>query len=129
MNFISCTPVRANGDMVLHLKEIDARVPLSQAVRKTIEEAKEVDRDLVLGVRPEHVLFSRSRREDFVETKVFAIEKTGSYNIIDVKLGKEIIRVRTGPTVVPKVEDRVYIGFDMDGISLFDRETESSIMR
>jgi ABC-type sugar transport system ATPase subunit len=68
------------------------------------------------------------KEENFVRTEVFAIEKTGSYNIIDVKLGNEITRVRTLPTVVPRIKEQVYISFDMDGVILFDRESEQSIM-
>jgi multiple sugar transport system ATP-binding protein len=129
MNFVSCVPVHTNGDLILRLTGIDARIHLSDRIRGIIEEAREVERELVLGVRPENVLFSQTRRQDFIQTEVFAIEKTGSYNIIDVKLGDELIRVRTGSTVIPKIKDRVFIGFDMDGIALFDRETENSIMK
>jgi multiple sugar transport system ATP-binding protein len=127
MNFISCTPFKSNGDLLLNLSEIDARVHVNSNIRKIIENAGKSEAELVLGVRPENVLFSQKKQQDFIKTEVFAIEKTGSYNIVDVKLGKELLRIRTGPTVVPKVKDDVYIGFDMELVDIFDRETENSI--
>jgi multiple sugar transport system ATP-binding protein len=128
MNFVSCKPIRKNGSIILHILEVDADIHISDAIQRIIVEGKEEHRELVLGTRPENVLFSLTPQQDYIQTEVFAIEKTGSYNIIDVKLGNEILRVRTGPTVVPHIKDRAYIGFDMDGIALFDRENGDSIM-
>ncbi len=128
MNFISCNSIRRNGDLLLRIKEIDENIHVSENIKRTLIEKREEDKELVLGVRPENVLFSLTSGEDFVRSEVFAIEKTGSYNIIDVKLGNEIIRVRTQPTVVPKIKENVYIGFDMQGISLFDKENKNSII-
>jgi multiple sugar transport system ATP-binding protein len=92
-----------------------------------IIDKKEEDKDLVLGVRPENVILGFKPEEGNVKTEIFTIEKTGSYNIIDVKLGSELIRVRTLPTVVPKVKETAYISFDMDMVSLFDKENEQSL--
>jgi multiple sugar transport system ATP-binding protein len=128
MNFVSCMPLRRNRSMLLHISEVDAHIHTSDKIRAIIAEHNEENRGLVLGIRPENVLLSLTRQADYIQTEVFAIEKTGSYNIIDVKLGEELIRVRTGSSLVPRIKERVYIGFDMDGITLFDRGTEKSIM-
>jgi multiple sugar transport system ATP-binding protein len=128
MNFVSCKPVQRNSSMFLHVGEVDKDVQLNDNIRNIVLDAHEENRELVLGIRPENVLFSLTRQSNHIQTEVFAIEKTGSYNIIDVKLGSELMRVRTSPSIVPRVKDMVYIGFDMDGIALFDRESESSIM-
>jgi multiple sugar transport system ATP-binding protein len=128
MNFISCNPIRRNGSMLLRILEVEAQIHISESVRDVIVKGKEVDRELVLGIRPENVLLSLTPKPDYIQTEVFAIEKTGSYNIIDVKLGNELLRVRTGSTMVPRIKDTAFIGFDMDGVTLFDRENENSIM-
>jgi len=128
MNFISCSTVRKNGTILLRILEIEADIHLSDSIKGIIVNRKEEGRELVLGTRPENVLFSLTPQTDYIPTEVFAIEKTGSYNIIDVKLGSELLRVRTGSTVVPHIKDKAYIGFDMDGVILFDRENENSIM-
>ena len=129
MNFISCRAVRKNGKVLLRMKEVNTDIHIPEKIRKIIIDRREEDKDLVLGVRPENVIIGFKPEEDSVKTDIFTIEKTGSYNIIDIKLGSEIIRVRTLPTVVPGVKDTAYISFDMDMISLFDRENKQSLMR
>ncbi|KKL48209.1 hypothetical protein LCGC14_2327770, partial [marine sediment metagenome] len=111
------------------LNEVNADIHIPEKIRKIIIDKREEDKDLVLGVRPENVIIGFKPEEDSVKTDIFTIEKMGSYNIIDVKLGSEIIRVRTLPTVVPGVKDKAYISFDMDMISLFNRENKQSLMR
>jgi multiple sugar transport system ATP-binding protein len=128
MNFIRCSFVRQNGSTFLLVKETATRIGVPPDMSKTIGEQWKESKEFVLGIRPEYVLFSQKREKDFMATEVFAIEKTGSYNIIDVKLGNEIVRVRTLPTVVPKVRESVHIGLDMQGVTLFDTENEQSIM-
>ncbi|HEB32181.1 MAG TPA: ABC transporter ATP-binding protein [Spirochaetes bacterium] len=129
MNFINCRAVRKNGKILLRLNEVNADIHIPEKIRKIIIDKREEDKDLVLGVRPENVIIGFKPEEDSVKTDIFTIEKMGSYNIIDVKLGSEIIRVRTLPTVVPGVKDKAYISFDMDMISLFNRENKQSLMR
>ncbi|GAG74133.1 unnamed protein product, partial [marine sediment metagenome] len=55
------------------------------------------------------------------------VETMGSYNIIDVKLGDETIKVRTAPSIVPDIGETVSIGFDPGGINIFDQETGDSV--
>jgi hypothetical protein len=43
-------------------------------------------------------------------------------------LGSEMIKVRTLPTVKPSIGETAYVSFDMKRISIFDKETESSII-
>ncbi len=129
MNFINCRAVRKNGKILVRLNEVNADIHIPEKIRKIIIDKREEDKDLVLGVRPENVIIGFKPEEDSVKTDIFTIEKMGSYNIIDVKLGSEIIRVRTLPTVVPGVKDKAYISFDMDMISLFNRENKQSLMR
>jgi multiple sugar transport system ATP-binding protein len=127
MNFVSCNPVRRNRNIDLMLKEINTAIIIPTQIQKIIRDNKAAEKDLVLGVRPENVLMRFEKEKNLFQTEVFAIEKTGSYNIIDVKLGKEIVRVRTLPTIVPRIQDQVYLGFDMDGVNLFDKKNGHSL--
>lgn len=129
MNFISCKPARdSNGKLTLRLTGINTCIPIPERIQKVIIDKNEEKKDLVLGVRPEDVVFSLKQEKDFVKTKIYAIERTGSYNIVDIKLGNEIVRVRTLPTIIPELEQTAYISFDMDRISLFNKEDGKSIM-
>ena len=77
---------------------------------------------------PEDVLFSLEPKPSYIKTEVYIIEVTGSYNIIDIKLGgEESIRVRTIPTIEPGTGENAYINFDDDRINIFDKDTEDAI--
>jgi multiple sugar transport system ATP-binding protein len=128
MNFISCEPKKKNSSLMLKLLEDDIYIPIPERIQKIILDGGEENKKLVLGVRPEDVSFSLKKDDTTLAVQVYVIEETGSYNIIDVSLGKEKIKVRTLPTVQPKIGDTAYIGIDMDRISIFNKETENSIM-
>ncbi len=128
MNFINCEPKKKNSSLMLKLLEDDIYIPIPERIQKIILDGGEQNKQLVLGVRPEDVSFSLKKNDTALAVQVYVIEETGSYNIIDVSLGKEKIKVRTLPTVQPKIGDTAYIGIDMDRISIFDKETENSIM-
>ncbi len=127
MNFINCKPERdSNGKLVLRLSLIDACIAISDEIQKIILDRKE--EELVLGIRPENVALSLKKEWNYIKSEVFVVEATGSYNIIDVRLGSDIVRVRTLPTVAPKIGETVYIGIDMGRISIFNKKDGNSIM-
>jgi len=130
MNFVNCRPIRdSSGKLVLSLlPSIDTSISIPEEIQKIIVDKNEEKKDLILGVRPEDVMLSLKKEENYIKTKVFVIETTGSYNIIDIKLGNEIVRVRTLPTMMPKIGETVYIGIDMKRVSIFNKEDGNSIM-
>ena len=128
MNFLSCETAGQNGSLALRLTELDSLVSIPQRLQEIVVSKSEERKPLVLGVRPENVFMSLNRVDDYLTTEVYALEKMGPYNIIDIKLGNEIVRARTSPEIAPKIKDTVYIGFDMDDVCLFDRESEQSIV-
>jgi len=129
MNFINCNPAMdSSGKLVLRPLLIDTFIPIPDRIQKIILDKKEEEKELVLGVRPEDVMLSMKKGENYIETKVFVVETAGSYNIIDIKLGSDIVRVRTLPTIAPKIGETVYIGVDMKRISIFNKKDGNSIM-
>jgi ABC-type sugar transport system ATPase subunit len=65
--------------------------------------------------------------KNYLPVKTYVIEDMGSYNIVDVKLGKETVKVRTLPTLRPEIGSECYIDMDMNRVSLFDLETGNSL--
>jgi len=130
MNFINCKPVRnPDGKLGLLIKSIEFVIAIPKNIQKLIIDKNAEDKDLILGVRPENVIFSSQPQQGYAKTKVYVIEVMGSYNIIDIKLGPETVRVRSLPDVRPSIGSEAYISFDMDRITLFDKDTEQSIMK
>lgn len=128
MNFIDCEPSKKEGSFCLKLLEDDISIPVSKEMQDLIEKKLSGNGKLVLGVRPEDVSFGTKKNGGALEVTVYVSEETGSYNIIDVNLGSQKVKVRTLPTVKPDIGDRVYIELDMERVSLFDKKTGNSIM-
>jgi len=129
MNLINCKAIKKNGEVSLFIDSVKQNIQVNRKLEDKILDKDYLDKDLVLGVRPEEIFLSLESKSSFIKTEVFISEYTGSYNIIDIYLGdSEPLRVRTLPSVEPNIGDTVYIGFDMDRISLFDKTTEDSIL-
>lgn len=128
MNFIDCEPSKKEGSFCLKLLEDDITISVSKEMQDLIEKKLSGNGKLVLGVRPEDVSFDTKKNGGALEVTVYVSEETGSYNIIDVNLGSQKVKVRTLPTVKPDIGDRVYIELDMERVSLFDKKTGNSIM-
>jgi len=129
MNFIDVVPIKdSNGHIVLMLKTFGVNIVIPEKLQKLIIEKKKIEKDIVLGVRPEDFSLEFKETPNYIKSEVFVIETLGSYNIIDMKIGEEIVRVRTLPAVMPDFGTEAFIGVDMDRVTLFDKETEKSIM-
>jgi len=129
MNFIDVVPIKdSNGHVVLMLKTLGVNIVIPEKLQKLIIEKGKIEKNIVLGVRPEDVSIEFKETPNYVKSEVFVIETLGSYNIIDMKIGNEIVRVRTLPVVMPDFGTEAFIGVDMDRVTLFDKETEKSIM-
>ncbi len=127
MNFIDCEPSKKEGSFCLKLLEDNIAIPVSKKIQDPIEKKLPGNGRLVLGVRPEDVSFSTKKNGGALEVTVYVSEETGSYNIIDVNLGSQKVKVRTLPTIKPGIGDRAYIELDIDRVSLFDKESGNSI--
>lgn len=129
MNFINCKPERdPDGRLALRLSSTGACVSIPDEIQKIILDKNEENKELVLGIRPENIILSLKEEWNYIKTEVFIVEATGSYNIVDVKLGSDIVKVRTLPTVAPKIGKTVCIGIDMGRISIFNKKNGNSIM-
>lgn len=128
MNFINCKPSRGpRGKLVLGLSVVNATIPIPHEIQRIIIDKEKQEKDLVLGIRPENVMFSQKTKSNSLPARVYVVETMGSYNIIDVKLGDETIKVRTAPSIVPDIGETVSISFDPPGINIFDEETGDSV--
>jgi multiple sugar transport system ATP-binding protein len=80
-----------------------------------------------LGVRPEGVLVSRDRREDFLPVEAHIIEPLGAYDIVDLKVGSQLLRARTRSGFVPRAGERVFAKVDPAQAHFFNTESGSSL--
>lgn len=82
---------------------------------------------LSLGIRPEGVLIRHDAAEGFLPMEAHIIEPLGSYDIVDLKIGDQMLRARTRAGYVAKPGDRVFARIDPSHAHFFDAASGQSL--
>ncbi|RLC70199.1 MAG: sugar ABC transporter ATP-binding protein [Chloroflexi bacterium] len=127
MNFINCRLERGESQVVLRNTHFSLPIQAPLAARtESLAEGKE----LILGVRPEHIRVKSQPEEGAIPTEVYVLEPQSNELILDLKLGDLMIKARDDKRELgfrPEVGQRVWIEFLQDYVHLFDRETEQRL--
>jgi multiple sugar transport system ATP-binding protein len=78
---------------------------------------------VALGVRPEAVLVERSGRPGYVPAEVHLIEPQGPYDIVDLRVGKAVLRARTESRFVDRLGEPVWAKLDEARTHFFDKKS------
>ena len=78
---------------------------------------------LALGVRPEAVLVEHSERPGYVPAEVHLIEPQGPYDIVDLRVGKSIVRARTESRFVDGIRQPIWVKLDEAQTHFFDKKS------
>lgn len=78
---------------------------------------------LMLGIRPEGVLVSSVAQPGFIEVEAHIIEPLGSHDIVDLRIGDEMLRARTRSGDVKRAGDKVFARIDPAQAHFFDMAT------
>jgi multiple sugar transport system ATP-binding protein len=82
--------------------------------------------NLTLGIRPEGVLVSRTAAPGFVPVETHLIEPLGAYDIVDLKVGPELLRARTRSGLVAKTGAGLWARLDPAQTHFFDTKSGAS---
>jgi multiple sugar transport system ATP-binding protein len=82
---------------------------------------------LSLGIRPEGVIVAHEEAEGYLPAEAHIIEPLGSYDIVDLKFGAQMLRARTRSGFVAKAGDRVYARLDPAQAHFFDTQSGQSL--
>ncbi len=124
MNFIDCT---LEGRDTLKLGLDGKQLKVNDSIVKKIKTVGK-DRTLVMGVRPEDFRLSSKKDEFGFDMEVAIIEELGPENIVNLRSGKSTIKVLTGPDIIPKQGEIMWVVPDQERIRIFDRETQKEIL-
>jgi len=122
MNFIPCR--LHEGDKLL-LDHKTAVLALKASVIERLKGAGPLE--MVLGVRPEDIEIATEEHAEFLQAEVYVVEPLGSENIVDLRLGPHVLRVRTAPTFLPKIGEHLWMRINQDRMHLFDTRTTEAI--
>jgi multiple sugar transport system ATP-binding protein len=121
MNFLTgqlvggATPAARFGPTVVPLNGYRARDVLSNT------------RDIVVGVRPEHVMLAGDGAAHSVEVETLFMEPMGADTLGWFQFGEQRIAARLSPQVARKINGRVRLAFASEHISLFDPASEARL--
>jgi multiple sugar transport system ATP-binding protein len=80
-----------------------------------------------LGIRPEGVLVSHDASDGYLPVEASIIEPLGSYDIVDLKVGDQMLRARTRAGYVARAGDRVFARIDPSQAHFFDEANGQSL--
>jgi multiple sugar transport system ATP-binding protein len=80
-----------------------------------------------LGVRPEGVLVEREAKDGYLPVEAHIIEPLGAFDIVDLQVGKEMLRARTRSGYVKAAGDRVFARVDPGQAHFFDKASGNSL--
>lgn len=84
-------------------------------------------RPLSLGIRPEGVIVAHEPAAGLLPAEAHIIEPLGSYDIVDLQFGSQMLRARTRAGFVAKAGDRVFAGLDPTQAHFFDSASGQSL--
>ena len=82
---------------------------------------------LKLGIRPEGVLVERQAKDGYLPVEAHIIEPLGAYDIVDLKVGSQMLRARTRAGFVPKPGETVHVRIDPAQAHFFDADSGRSL--
>ena len=85
------------------------------------------DGEVTVGLRPEGIDIVADGTADAHAAEVVAVEPFGSEVIVDVKLGDQSVKIRTGPHVRPTPGSTVALRADPAAVRLFDKATGAAL--
>ena len=115
------------GDLVFDDGVLNLR--LLPQVKKVLE--ARVDREVILGIRPEHIrnpeTMGRDTPVETISARVEVVEPMGNDVFLYLNTGTSSFVARVEPDHVPDVQDEVSLAVAVDKIHFFDETSEVSI--
>jgi multiple sugar transport system ATP-binding protein len=128
MNFmdVHCTGTGQNTQAALRSDE-QIRFTFSKDVYGKLTEKNAEGKDLVLGIRPEWVEIDHKKTNGQVAAEIYVVEPLGSSQIIDLKIGSEIIKTRTSADFKSNIGDKVWVTLNEKKVHFFDKASGNAI--
>jgi multiple sugar transport system ATP-binding protein len=82
---------------------------------------------LVVGARPEGVMIAETETPGYIPVDAHIIEPLGAYDIVDLRIGDQLLRARTHSGQIKRVGDTVWARLDATQTHFFDTRTGDSL--
>ena len=130
MNFIDARLENRDGKVYATFKGYSILVP--EGILKRLKDPSYIGKEIVLGIRPEDLhdeeVFLEAYPEAVVEAKVEVTELMGAETYLYLDVNGVSLTARVDPRTRAKSGDVIKIGFDVNKLHMFDKETEMAIL-
>lgn len=129
MNFIPCSINLQDEKIILKNESFEIHLPAPEnETKQKIEQYS----DVILGIRPEHIIEPEYYHDDAtgqtVSVFVEFMEAMGSEVLATCRLGKSEIIARLTPQTLIKTDETIQLVFDMKHAKLFDPATGEALV-
>jgi multiple sugar transport system ATP-binding protein len=125
---ISRASLRAeNGHTTVVFGDGDGAFAFPRELQRQLARAGDAEPELIVGIRPENVLITREETQGYIPVEAHIIEPLGAYDIVDLKLGQQLLRARTTSGYVGKAGDIVWAKLDEAQTHFFSARTEEAL--
>jgi multiple sugar transport system ATP-binding protein len=124
MNFLAVEVTRANDGLALRSQSVNLPVPPEW----TGELEANGGRNVVLGVRPEHIHVSPTPVAGAIQGEVFVVEDLGNELMVDMRVDGQPVIARGQGAAEPAIGDPVWLTFDHRDAHIFDPATERHLV-
>ncbi|MDF2950817.1 MAG: transporter related [Anaerocolumna sp.] len=129
MNMIESTVVKKGSEIYLTFGSNSIKVPEARA--KKLVDGGYVDKNVILGIRPEDVhdeeMFINNSPDSVIEATVKVYELLGAEVYLYFAVDQFDITARVNPRTTARPDDTIKIALDLGKIHIFDKETEQVI--
>ncbi len=130
MNFVDCRVEKENNDIFLRIERWTIKMP--EAKGKALEEMGYVGKEVVMGVRSEHVhdeaMYLEMYPDSQIESKIDVVELLGAESLLYMMLGSSIFIARVKPRANLYSGDTMRFAINPNKVHVFDKETENTII-
>jgi len=127
MNFINCTIVRRDGELVAKNEGLDLKIP-DQFTEKA---EKYIDAQVTLGIRPEHLTNSTDLQDpdpkSTFRASIRVIESAGSEKLVHIRNDNDTMVARLDPHVKLRTGEVIEFTARMESAHIFDINTGGTI--
>jgi multiple sugar transport system ATP-binding protein len=122
MNFFKVRPRKVDGALVLTADGVHLALP--EARSNTV--GHWIDREIIFGARPEHlILGSQGREPHGIEGMVEVLEPLGAQTLVHVRVGHQTFIALCAPAETPAVNQKACFTISPDKYHLFDPASET----
>lgn len=123
MNFINCSSEIKGGKT--YLKMGNVRYDITE--RKLDSKISSSQNELVMGIRPEFIEASRTKKDGWIQTECNYVENLGNLLVLYLQFENTTVKVKVSPDFEVKTRSKVWINFPRDEIRIFDRSDDKLI--